>query len=384
MASSPKPPKWAAKSREISLCEKSTDLSSDGERKVLGKWARGSQVGAQVRSATDLCCLNVSSGSCGQSIAQSSTHHAVTKEVSQRRSAGSAGTSASERPPRGSDARPWQFSARGAKKSVGKAQEGASVRPEGASVRSALDFPLERSAVSSSCPDLFNVARSSRPSCEDGHPPLEHQRGLRPLPPKPRFPPPLDQDEEPLHPMQIQASLGCTSVHQEDTCLTQQSIASKYAELRTAPHPPCRDVIRRDDSTVLPERRSPGEMRRELTGLRDADPKARIAELPFRRGDPMTLAMLAELAPGSLQDDLENVPPCKAAGMFAEKRQHGSMFVSKSESAEEFQAKVSCLFSESISEPMRSQLGHEASDVAALLRRVETVLRMRSPSAPQL
>merc|ERR1719162_1014420 len=113
MASSPKPPKWAAKSREVSMCEDGTDLSSDvdvGQKShLLGKWARGSQVGAQVRSTTDLCCLNASSGSCGQSTAQSSTHRTVTKEVSHRISAGSAGTASAEQMLRGSDARPWQF-----------------------------------------------------------------------------------------------------------------------------------------------------------------------------------------------------------------------------------------------------------------------------------
>lgn len=124
----------------------------------------------------------------------------------------------------------------------------------------------------------------------------------------------------------------------------------------------------------------------EHPGLLDADPKARISELPLQTVNSITLArtVLAEHASGSLEDDLENVPPCKASRSSCETPKHVGMFASDSDSAEDFQAKVSCLFSESISEPMRSQLGHEASDVAALLRRVETVLRMRSSSAPQL
>lgn len=52
MASSPKPPKWAEQTSDCCIVEDDEPDVSRGT--LLGKWARGSAVGAQVRSASDL------------------------------------------------------------------------------------------------------------------------------------------------------------------------------------------------------------------------------------------------------------------------------------------------------------------------------------------
>lgn len=159
MANSPKPPKWAAKSRETSVCEDAEDSVEGGQPKshILGKWARGSKVGAQVRSAADLCTVGMNmSAVSGQTVAQSSI--GAVREGSNRGSGASRGSA-------------------------------SSARTLGANVRSAS----EGSVPSRSCPDNWKGAGLAGAA-------LEERRVLQPLPPKPRFPPP-DLDDTPQKPL---------------------------------------------------------------------------------------------------------------------------------------------------------------------------------------
>jgi len=52
LASSPKPPRWASGQAQVS--EKDDDIAGSRPGDPLGRWARGSKVGAQVRSASEL------------------------------------------------------------------------------------------------------------------------------------------------------------------------------------------------------------------------------------------------------------------------------------------------------------------------------------------
>jgi WD40 repeat protein len=271
MATSPKPPKWAAKSREPSLCEDCEETSSTdmGNPKpyVLGKWARGSKVGAQVRSAADLCRdLNMSSNS--HAAYPASMPHGGFREASRRGSEASRGSA-------------------------------GSARTLGGNIRSASEDcgPTRSCGQTGSCPDLRNVAFGAGGVAEgEQRSASEERRVLQPLPPKPRFPPP-EYDEAMQKPFQ-----------------SARSIAAEY------------------ENRIRNRIRIP------------------ISHMQTHASQNIAQAKL----------DTENVPPRSS--------------LEKPTNVDEFRAKVSILSSEAMNGPVRSQLGPEATEVGALLRRVETLL----------
>jgi hypothetical protein len=147
------------------------------------------------------------------------------------------------------------------------------------------------------------------------------------LPPKPRFPPPCEREAEPLQPIEQQATLG------KEEPRGRQHVATSFAAT---------------DFAVLRSRRSDQDLI-ALARMIDAECKSGSQEV----------------------GDQENLPPRKASEkseISSEKPSCGSI--------EEFRAQVGSLCSAAICEPISTQLGAEANETAALLRRMESLLRM--------
>jgi len=320
MASSPKPPKWAkSKSREPSLCDDGEDASMSGDTGqpkpyLLGKWARGSRVGAAVQSAADICPMdpNMSTSSLGHAGAQLSTHHAAMQGNSSRISLG--GRSAAS----------------------GSRALGANLVHSGA-----LGFPAEGSAPSRSCPDLHHGGLGMMPLAEERSMSLE-RRVLQPLPPKPRFPPP-EFEGPPQKPL-VQVGV----------------VPRSLDDLRWANNACHEDEYRRL-LEVLPEEQHPvNRVETVLVELRARESEADLIAIARR--------ILAAADAKSQNHDSENLPPFVC---------HAKADVPSTlpGSVEEFRATVSLLRSQTMHGPIHAGLGSEATEVGALLRRMDTLLR---------
>lgn len=325
MATSPKPPKWAAKSRDASvgdMCEDpddalfSVEIGGHPRPGHLGKWGRDSRVGAQVHSAADLCPvgLNMSSISCLNPSTQYSArrHHDPAHETSNRVSEGSRESTASERVHR----------------ALGGSKEPAAAervqRALGANIRSAS----QGSAPTRPCPDFDSVVlgrvTSTVLAFEQRRNASPDRRILQRLPPKPRFPPP-ECDEEQNKPASMQSTY-------EDRWRRRRHVEEVHEELR----------VRESASDLIDLAKT------ILEAYKTASANDRELEVY----------------------NSENVPPC----MISEK----PVVLVENETVggvDEFRAKVSFLQSQASNGTLPAEMGSVASDVAALLRRVETLLR---------
>jgi hypothetical protein len=317
MANSPKPPKWAAKSRDASICEDGERSVDQGppEPKALGKWARNSKVGAQVNSAAELAPvgLNLSSSSLATAVAQPSEHTAtVPSQPSEH-------TVSSQPCEHTVVVAPMETPGLGESRDASGREQSEAVRMLSANARCPSHGNVR------SCPDLMRVASSSHATHGSQiRPASEERRILQPLPPKPRFPPP-EFNEPGQKSIQLQAKLPCTS--NEDACR----------------RPP------RRSATVLSE-------------LREREADADLIDV--------ARSIFAACRVEGSTTDAENIPP----STVVDKSETPSENVPNG-GIEEFRARVSLLCSQASYGPMHSRLGPEAAEVGALLRRVSTLIR---------
>jgi len=316
MASSPKPPKWAAKSREVSVCEDGEDSIVNGEtgkQEKLGKWARGSRVGAQVRSTSELHpIVDMSSISCGHQASQPSVHQVVVQETSNR-------------------------------VSVASRDSAGSARTLGANVR----CRSEGSLPSRSCSDLH----SARSTNKEHQPALEERRVLQPLPPKPRFPPPDFDDEPPKQAEAITKMPGVNGGGEQYSHRSRQIGTLVKSELQIG-------------TAVLEAARQKFPSRKSEDGQHSSENTPPNAAFEAAR---------QKFAARKSEDASENTPP--NAGF--EKPDKNSLN-SPHASVEEFRAHIALLCSQASFGPLHDQLGPGASEVAALLRRLQTLTNISS------
>jgi len=174
-ASSPKPPRWAGGRDVLGLDEDASSLLST--RRKLGKWARGSKVGAQVRSASDLRAL-VTPGELPPSC--------LGVDVVAASSAGGAGSST-----------------RVASAQVRSASEGADPEASTETIEQIIAQLLGSTQAMTGASGTHALMRPVSPLSRT-QAARSPDRPLRPLPPKPLFPPPvlgsqpLDPEGEPL------------------------------------------------------------------------------------------------------------------------------------------------------------------------------------------
>lgn len=333
LASSPRPPRWAGGKNKDGLGFDSEDEEEDVEQPSfnvdvnvrtstpLGKWARGSRVGAQVRSTSDL--LAISSISDLQSVIEEAGKGPILPN-----SAGGV----RGHPPRASSV-PVRSSSTGSILACG---EGAGAETE------LMPAPEPGTATTSptccmSTTTLFSARSMS----------------LRPLPPKPSFPPP-----ETLVAMQRQKSVVPLS-------------PLSNAKSPLGSNSPSTKTLERKSQTVKP---APEEVGAAAVAI--------VTELRARVSEPVLAVvvqtMLAEDTARQVSAS-ENVPPAADAGENAPMSGGPAQALRSSNASPnlpQLRAEIQRISAES-----RVLLpGPEATEVRALLRRVEALMRLEGAS----